>query len=381
MNEALYYIALTQSVFVALVMLTKKYKQSSDYVLVMWLLTIAFKMIILLVSAEHGDFFDKQFSVALIPLTFGPFLFIYTKNLIYRKKFIRNKDYFHFIPFLILTVCYFAFFKGKLDLDGNNMLRVDGMAYARVLYSLVFAVSVTYYTTYTFYLLRRYKRTLPDNFSYFSEDNELNWLYFLTSLFAITYAVYAVLGFYNLYSGIRVFEIDYYSDIGLTLLTFGVSYFGIKQPYLFKEIPEDKDDKQSSALGQENKEKYKQSNLTEEVKTAFIAKLQEYMVNERPYMNPELTVQDLSKQVNIARHHLTEILNSDIGKNFFTFINEYRINAVKRRLMDEKFDHLTIIAIAYDCGFNSKSTFNSIFKQHTNMTPSKWKAEEKKKEA
>jgi AraC-like DNA-binding protein len=102
------------------------------------------------------------------------------------------------------------------------------------------------------------------------------------------------------------------------------------------------------------------------------------MDEERPFINPELTVQDLSKQLNISRHHLTELLNNDIGKNFFTFINEYRVEEVKRRLLDTRFEHLTIVAIAFESGFNSKSTFNSIFKQNTGNTPSQWKNAELK---
>ena len=105
------------------------------------------------------------------------------------------------------------------------------------------------------------------------------------------------------------------------------------------------------------------------------------MKTEKPHLNPELTIQDLSKQMNITRHHLTEILNNDLGKNFFNFINEYRVAEVKKRLLDEKFEHLTIVAIAFDSGFNSKSTFNSIFKQQTQKTPSKWRDEKLKEMA
>ena len=77
--------------------------------------------------------------------------------------------------------------------------------------------------------------------------------------------------------------------------------------------------------------------------------------------------------MNMAKHELTDLLNVHIEKNFFSFVNEFRLNAVIRRLENPDFDHLTIIAIANDCGFNSKSTFNSLFKQHTGHTPSDYK--------
>jgi AraC-like DNA-binding protein len=82
---------------------------------------------------------------------------------------------------------------------------------------------------------------------------------------------------------------------------------------------------------------------------------------------------ELSAQINLAKHELTELLNVNIGKNFFTFVNEFRLKAVIRRLANPDYDHLTIMAIANDCGFNSKSTFNSLFKQAFGHTPSEYK--------
>lgn len=377
--ETLYYIGISQALFVAFVLLTKKDKQGSDYILLVWLLTISFKMMVLLISVEHGEFFDNQFSIGLIPLTFGPFLFLYTKYLLYRRWFFKNRDFLHFVPFIVFTFLYFSFFREKLSFDTHKLLLTDGYVVARLLYSFAFLGSVSYYTFLTLQILQRHRKRLQDRFSFLSESNELNWLYVLTAIFSLTYFVYFALGLYNVVTNQAYFDIAYTSDIFLTILAFSVSYFGIKQPYLFKVVPEEKEDFNESREGNEQKEKYKNSNLSEEQKEEYIEHIYSFMQTERPFLNAELTVQDLSKQLNISRHHLTEILNNDIGKNFFTFINEYRVEEVKRRLLDERFEHLTIVAIAFESGFNSKSTFNSIFKQNTGSTPSQWKAEALKK--
>lgn len=383
--EFLYYIGLSQSLFVAFVMLTKKNKQLSDYILTVWLLVISLKFIIRLISAEHSEFFDDQFSIGLIPLTFGPFLYIYTKNLLFRRYFMRSNDFLHFIPFFIFTLIYFSFLKGKLAFDGPLFLKQDGYVIFRLLYAASFVGSISTYVILTLKVLAKHRKILKDRFSYFSESNELNWLYVLTAIFALTYTTYFVLGGYNAVNKTQYFDISYTSDVFLTLLTFSVSYFGIKQPYLFKILPEQNDeegedeDNEQELQRTKDVEKYKNSNLSDEQKGQYIARIFTFTETEKPYLNAELTVQDLSKQLNISRHHLTEILNNDIGKNFFTFINEYRIKEVQRRLLDEKFEHLTIVAIAYDSGFNSKSTFNSIFKQQTESTPSKWRNKELKK--
>ncbi|MGB1247307.1 MAG: helix-turn-helix domain-containing protein [Chitinophagales bacterium] len=378
MTESLYYIGIAQAMFVAFIMLTKKEKQGSDFVLIIWLLTIAFKLLVRLTSIEHGDFFDDQFAISLIPLTFGPFLFLYTKYLMYHRFFFTSKDYLHFVPFVVFTVLYFLFFAGKLSFEAGDLLQTDGYVIPRLIYGSAFLISVFYYGFLTLYILNRYRKSWLNRFSTDSAKSKLNWLYFLSFFFIASYIIYTLLGICNIVAENNNFDILYISDICLTMLIFSISYFGITQPHLYSVVPDDEEktvaeEKETDDLNQ--KEKYQNSTLSEDVKTTYIDQIFAYMQSEKPYLNPELTVQDLSKQLNISRHHLTEILNNDLGKNFFTFINEYRVNEVKRRLLDEKFSHLTIVAIAFDSGFNSKSTFNSIFKQQTELTPSKWKKE------
>jgi len=378
MEESIYYIGLAQSLFVAFVFMTKKSKMAADWILTSWLLAIGFRMLMLTMAIEHGEFFDSQFSVALVPLTFGPFLFLYTKSLILNSKALKLKDYVHFVPFLVLTVLYFLFFQDKLSFQsGFDIFRKDGYTATRIVYGLIFIASVFYYSSATLYMINKYRKMKYDSFSYFSSNNMLNWLYFLSAFFLAMYLFFTTMALYNIFANVKFFEIEYFSDLSLVMLTFSVSYFGIKQTYLFNRgielVEEDKVD-------EPQKEKYKNSNLTEETKTEYIQQILDFMDSEKPFLNPELTIQDLSKQMNITRHHLTEILNNDLGKNFFNFVNEYRVDEVKRRLLNSKFEHLTIVAIAFDSGFNSKSTFNSIFKQQTGTTPSKWRDEELKKQ-
>ncbi|MGB0885524.1 MAG: helix-turn-helix domain-containing protein [Chitinophagales bacterium] len=377
MEESIYYIGLAQSIFVAFVFLTKRHKLAADWILTSWLLAIGFRMLVLIMEIEHGEFFDAQFSVSIVPLTFGPFLFLYTKSLIFNYRSLNWKEYLHFIPFIALTLLYFLFFQDKLYFESGYLIfKKDGYSIARIIYGLIFIASVFYYSSATLYMINKYRKLKYDSFSYFSSNNMLNWLYFLSAFFMAMYVFFTSMALYNMISQTKLFEIEYFSDLSLVMLTFSVSYFGIKQNYLFHQPIETTEVKEAVA---EVKEKYKNSNLTEDLKSEYIQKILDFMDAERPHLNPELTIQDLSNQMNITRHHLTEILNNDLGKNFFNFINEYRVAEVKKRLLDSKYAHLTIVAIAFDSGFNSKSTFNSIFKQQTESTPSKWRDSELKK--
>lgn len=99
------------------------------------------------------------------------------------------------------------------------------------------------------------------------------------------------------------------------------------------------------------------------------------MDDEKPYLNGDLTISDLARRTGIPRHYITEVLNEKHGRNFFTFVNEYRVREVISRINDPKYQHYTILAIAFDSGFNSKSTFNTFFKAYTGKTPSDFRQE------
>jgi len=101
--------------------------------------------------------------------------------------------------------------------------------------------------------------------------------------------------------------------------------------------------------------------------------LVKYMQKEKVYLNSELRMQDIAVKLEIPAHILSYILNTNLKQNFYDFVNQYRIEEVKHRLYDLKYNNLTIVAIAFDCGFNSKATFNRLFKQYTGETPSQYR--------
>ena len=119
--------------------------------------------------------------------------------------------------------------------------------------------------------------------------------------------------------------------------------------------------------------KYRRSGLKDRDIPFITSSLVEYMHESKPYLRRDLTIHDLSKEINVPKHYITQILNEYFYKNFNTFINEYRIEEFKRRIMDSRFRNYTIIAIAFESGFNSKTSFNILFKKHERMTPSKYR--------
>jgi AraC-like DNA-binding protein len=91
------------------------------------------------------------------------------------------------------------------------------------------------------------------------------------------------------------------------------------------------------------------------------------------YADAEITLRDVSEHLGLSPHNISEVINSRMNQNFYDFINRYRIEKVKKDLLDRSKQHLTILGIAFDAGFNSKSGFNSIFKRFTGRTPGEFR--------
>lgn len=186
------------------------------------------------------------------------------------------------------------------------------------------------------------------------------------------------------------FNLQYISTLALVVLSFSVSYFGVTQKsisnvkedtrhYGFRSIASDIVDKVFGISNVGRIKRTSENKSVEEIQEIPIVKnkqieaLKTLMTEDKPYLNTELTLQDLADKINIPKHQLTALFNIYMGVNFFEFVNEYRIEEAKKRLIDEEYEPLTIIAVAYDCGFNSKSTFNTLFKEMVGKTPSQYR--------
>ena len=109
--------------------------------------------------------------------------------------------------------------------------------------------------------------------------------------------------------------------------------------------------------------------LDEETSTSYSTRLINYITAEQPFLDSELSLRSLAEKIEIHPNQLSWLLNESIGKNFNEFINHYRVEAFKKLAKDPKNSHITLIGLAYDSGFNSKTVFNTYFKKETGLTP------------
>jgi YesN/AraC family two-component response regulator len=144
----------------------------------------------------------------------------------------------------------------------------------------------------------------------------------------------------------------------------------LNNPGLFRSIDSKLKLVSDIVLEEKNKE---QLAVSEEEYNEDLLKLRQYMAEEKPFLDPSLTIQDVSKGIAIPVRDLSLLINHKLEQHFYDFINTYRIESAMNILKDATKSKLTILEILYDVGFNSKSSFNTAFKKHTGFTPTDYR--------
>jgi AraC-like DNA-binding protein len=230
-------------------------------------------------------------------------------------------------------------------------------------------VSAMTYALLSYLLLNRHKKLIGDNFSN-TENINLNWLKgFIYGVIVIFITVIIVLVTRDIMGILYPFnpELIFYSMIVFAVL--GLGYFGIRHENIFT-------DNVVIELDRGSKGNYKSSSLKENMATDKHKALKKLMVEQKPYLEPNLTLNALADKLDISLHHLSQIINQFEGQNFNDFVNKYRVEEfINRASLDS---HFSFLGIALDSGFNSKSTFNAVFRKHKGLTPSQYLSSLKK---
>ncbi|NPA68700.1 MAG: AraC family transcriptional regulator [Chlorobi bacterium] len=360
MNPILY-IGISQALFAALFISVKKEHSTADKLLAALLFLISADMIFTLLKNKISLFTEIP---PLLPLTFGPLLYLYVKSLISEQDVLTKKSFLHFIPFVSFTLAALIFIDQPI-MPGKNFFEHDRFFPYRITYGVTFFLINTVYVAVSFLLVYKHQKNIKDIFSYTSGKLTLSWLKIVLFSFLFAYMLLYITGAWYLFTNkdfyVKNINPIEFSYIGLTFFAFAFSFFGYRQLSIF------------SSGNKTEKPKYSNSNLDEKEAERILSELTNLMEKEKPFLDEKLTVSDLAGMLNVQRHRLTQVINEKLNKNFYTFVNEYRIEEVKKMFADESKKHYSILATAYECGFNSKSTFNSLFKKYTGLTPSEYR--------
>lgn len=315
-----------------------------------------------------------------IPLVFlfGPLHYFYARALIARGAPLGPRAWLHLLPTTVVIFYLTPFFlrDGAYKLAYLQALEQRTPLDLAIIEQLQFAHGIAY-VALTIRLLRTYRARLRDTHSTLDRIN-LSWLSNLTIGIALVWAIATTMNVLDLV-GVRLTMIEgTVTPIGVACLVYAAGYLGLRQPEIFHG-------RSSSytpppmpvappAPEPAQPRGYEKSGLSPAEAAEMMRRLTAAMQDQRPYLDSGLTLQDLADLVAISPHNLSEVINTQAGKNFYDFINQYRIEEAKRRLRDPKYANLTILAIAGDAGFNSKATFNAFFKRYTGITPSRYRA-------
>jgi len=144
-----------------------------------------------------------------------------------------------------------------------------------------------------------------------------------------------------------------------------MGFFGIKQIAVYPE-------KQTVKVEDKEKKKYLKSGLKKDVSEELYQKLTQLMQKKKPYIKNDLLINDLATEFDVHPNYLSQVINEKEGRNFYEFVNHYRLEEFKRLITIPKNRQLTLLSLAFECGFNSKSSFNRYFKKSTGQTPSQY---------
>jgi AraC-like DNA-binding protein len=324
------------------------------------------------VSGLSGTFRDLPHTIGItypFPLLFGPVWYLYTRLLTSPERQLSQKDALHFLPalagFVQLTPYLLKSAEWKIGLmEGTRQIPADLIAG-----SFLMSVHGLVYLSMTLVLLRRHVVRLLDLFSDL-QRKDLRWLRTITLIIGLIWLLITGLQVLRL-SGADVPEnLGPVGGSGVAVLILVTGYLGLRQTEIFDAVPHRVE---PQPAGETQEGGYKKPGLTTERRAEILEYLRVEMEEKRSYLKPSLTLRDLAQRLSVSEHHLSEAVNTGLGKSFFDMVNGYRVEEVKRRLQDPKNSSFTLTAIGFDAGFSSKSSFNEVFRKMTGTTPSSFR--------
>ena len=295
-----------------------------------------------------------------------PTFYLYVLSVCYTDFKLKPKHLIHGVTFLVANLIllprfYTVNLAAKISFLENSSSRLEIQ-----LNHIFMHIQIVGYVIAAFMVLRRAKKIYLENYAG-ANIKSLNWLFQFTMALS---AFYFIALLKNIFKFTQYPDVSKGLKIGLLpfalIIIFWYLYKALNHPDLFRNV--DSKLKLVKCIISEEKNS-EQPSVTEEEYSEELIKLKKYMVEEQPFLNPSLTILDVSKDIGIPVRDLSILINHKLEQHFYDFVNTYRIARAMDILKDAAKSKLTILEILYDVGFNSKSSFNAAFKKHTGNTP------------
>ncbi len=356
--------------FLCLLLLSKGNKTLADKILSLWLLVITLHL--LLFYFTKSMLYPQLLGLGIpLPLVHGPFLYLYTMALTNRGLALWTA-LFHFVPSLA-DLIYISPFLALPTEQKIYIFQHHGEGYEtfNLVNIILIIASGIFYVTLSGLALRKHRLSIVNEFSS-TEKINLDWL---------KYLIYWI-------GGIWVLVIIGNDDLvfgAVVLFILFIGFFGIRQVGVFhsagfkspgitgvESIAGEEDTGNNNAEGFPERRKYLKSGLNIDSSESLRRSLSEMMITEKPFRESELSLADLAMRLNAKPNHLSQVINELEGKNFYDYINSLRIGEFMRLAASSESRKYTLLGLAQECGFSSKSSFNRYFKKVTGKSPSEY---------
>lgn len=365
--QLIYVAGISISLFLFIMLISKRQKTGADKILSIWLFFALVHLIFIAWYASGLAYKTPDLVGWELPLPFlhGPFLYLYILFLSCQRHH-KWLYLLHFIP-AILVAIILAFVLPEVHSSTYAL-----SAFTPLFHGMVTAIMISgvVYVILSLILLSRHQRNIAGQFSN-TDKITLSWMRYLISGMSVIWIVVIF---------IQSAQALY---IAVALFIFFIGYFGIRQTGIFSNIslphevllpavletaaqPKKADHITETA----DRIKYEKTKVDENKASEIQAELLVLMKEQECYKDPELTLGDLAGILNITPGILSQVINSREGKNFYDYINTLRIEAFKQLLLQPESRQYTLLSLAFECGFNSKTSFNRNFKKITGMSPS-----------
>lgn len=346
----------------ALLLLTPNISYASR-ILGIWCSLLALLLLGVLVqqSGEVEPYNILLVTTSFLPASYGALLYLYCRHSVLDDRF-RTKDLLHLAPFLS---CYVLNADILFSADSFDQVFVQGIEPVSIRFTLAKIImygQAYIYLGYTAYYLFRYQKQAQNNYASFNPDI-FDWLWIVQGFNLIIWSSKTALlvvsdNFVLLIAG----------DLLIVVLIYGIGLAQWRNPQLFKISDPAQGDPLTSHNDMDSKAA---STLDESTRVSLLDTVIQYMKTQQAFLDSSLSLRGLSEAVGISTHHLSEVLNQEEGQNFYNFVNNFRIEFVCERLKMDK--DIKLLDLGLNAGFSSKSTFNSVFKKHTGLTPSQYR--------
>ena len=363
-------IGFSQSIFAIIMLLTKRPMKIASIILCVLLMVFALTFGFDILQ-NYGILPSRRWFLSLsLRMLCAPLLFLYTKYITKDFNKFNPRDYLHAIPSISLILVFLIL---RIQPDNTSIsaeLFYEKYELLRMIYGWIFISLVIYYVVSALRIVIQFKKQIKDNYSFNSYKISLDWLFVMIILFVLLILLIIISSV--LYEqGMINAKVYIFRHILELIHVYALSIWGFHQKQLISVSTADLD--VESEVDESSSGKYVKSGLKSEDAKSYVENLIKYMDDSKVWKDSELSIAKLASQTSISKHQLSEVLNEYLGKNFYVFVNEYRVEYAKQLLMNKEYSNWSIIAIAYECGFNSKTAFNIFFKKHTQQTPSEFK--------